>query len=518
MAQTSRLPKRVTTDSSVATEICIVRSNSAHGLGVPVRTAVCMDRENGILAEEVVFKPCSAPLFLHVPPDEGLPNLTSIYCSNDAVRARVYELRQQDATQVVTQAVRRARLVAYRRLVEDQLSSSFESHGSVFPSEPPVQKPRGNATPSSSPCSAFRGARPDASFNSAEGQFTQWRSMGSNFGSCPSLPSACIAEEDSPPPDRDAHGSRQQGAREGSRLWHQGEDPGFGSGELSGFASPHGELVPSVCRAASSVDLLRREHSTSSSAAVRQPRGHLPADLVDDGHGCWDFTDGELWERAKEFSRDSQRVLSQDPVGRGGRPSTTERRAHGGHPIAHFQQPSRPLPGDHDGLESILDLDFPGAPTSVDIDQLVSARSESSGKVSSPFAPELNFGLEEFDERLSLREYTPDHICDLDASVVPDDPTPRESLNEEYVSNLVSVATAAVTKSLPKTDVLQNTYSAASTWRERSVDFDRVHHKKTDVSAAMQLQSRDEKSERERGGNQGEGEGGGVGVGGGSRG
>ena len=60
---------------------------------------------------------------------------------------------------------------------------------------------------------------------------------------------------------------------EGSRLWHQGEDPGFGSGMLSGFVSPHGELVPSVCRAASSLDLLRREHSTASSAAVRQPRG-----------------------------------------------------------------------------------------------------------------------------------------------------------------------------------------------------------------------------------------------------
>lgn len=409
MAQTSRLPKRVTTDSSVATEICIVRSNGAHGLGVPVRTAVCMDRENGILAEEVVFKPCSAPLFLHVPPDEGLPNFTSIYCSNDAVRARVYELRQQDATQVVTQA--------------------------------------------------FRGARPDASFNPAEGQFTRCRSMGSNFGRCPSLPSPCIAEVDSPPPDRDAHNSRQQGAAEGSRLWHLDENPGFDSDDLSGFVSPHGELVPSVCRAASSLDLLRRKHSTASSAAVRQPRGHLPADIVDDGHGCWDFKDGELWERAKEFSRDSERILSQDPVGRGGRSSTTERRAHGGLPIAHFQLPSRPLPGDHDGMESILDLDFPSAPTSVDIDQLVSARSGSSGKVSSPFAPEFNFGLEEFDERLSL--YTPDHICDLDARVVPDDATPRESLSEEHVSNLVSVSTAAVTKSLPKTDVLQNTYSAA---------------------------------------------------------
>lgn len=461
MAQTSRLLKRVTTDSSVATEICIVRSNGAHGLGVPVRTAVCMDRENGILAEEVVFKPCSAPLFMHVPPDEGLPNLTSIYCSNDAVRARVYELRQQDATQVVTQAVRRARLVAYRRLVEDTMSGSFEGNGSVFPADPHVQKPCGNATPSSSQCSAFRGARPDASFNPAEGQFTRCRSMGSNFGRCPSLPSACIAEVDSPPPDRDAYDSRQQGAAESTRLWHLGENPGFGSGELSGFVSPHGELVPSVCRAASSLDLLQGKHSTASSGAVRQPRGHLPADIVDDGHGCWDFKDGELWERAHKFSRDSERVLSQDPVCRGGSSSTTERRSHGGHPIAHFQLPSRPLPGDHDGLESILDLDFPSAPTSVDIDQLVSARSGSSGKVSSPFAPELNFGLEEFDERLSLREYTPDHICDLDVSVVPDDATPRESLNEEHVSNLVSVSTAAVTKSLPKTDVLQNTHSAA---------------------------------------------------------
>uniref|UniRef100_A0A7S1B1I9 Uncharacterized protein n=1 Tax=Noctiluca scintillans TaxID=2966 RepID=A0A7S1B1I9_NOCSC len=84
-------------DPAPSTEICILRRNIA--LGVSVRVPVCRAKEHPIIAEEVVFTPDTAPLFLSVPDQ------------TERSRCCVYELRRHEATQIVGQAARRALLV-----------------------------------------------------------------------------------------------------------------------------------------------------------------------------------------------------------------------------------------------------------------------------------------------------------------------------------------------------------------------------------------------------------------------
>lgn len=75
--------------------------------GLSSRADVCRPTEQGELIEEIVFKPNSAPLFLHVgerPVTEG--GQAAVDRAQD--KSCVYELRQREATQIVGQAVRRA--------------------------------------------------------------------------------------------------------------------------------------------------------------------------------------------------------------------------------------------------------------------------------------------------------------------------------------------------------------------------------------------------------------------------
>lgn len=64
-----------------------------------MRVPVCRAKEHPIIAEEVVFTPDVAPLFLSVPDQ------------TERSRCCVYELRRHEATQIVGQAARRALLV-----------------------------------------------------------------------------------------------------------------------------------------------------------------------------------------------------------------------------------------------------------------------------------------------------------------------------------------------------------------------------------------------------------------------
>merc|ERR1740129_981388 len=87
------------------TEIRLTRVQDT--LGIPPRVAVCGPKETGVLAEEVVFKPSSAPLWLSAWGEESLGETPDV-AARDSV-PRLYELRRPEAHAIVGDAIRGAR-------------------------------------------------------------------------------------------------------------------------------------------------------------------------------------------------------------------------------------------------------------------------------------------------------------------------------------------------------------------------------------------------------------------------
>lgn len=102
-------PDPVKPQSTKCTEIRLTRAQDQ--LGIPPRVAVCGPRDKGVLAEEVVFKPGSAPLWISAWGDESISEAPEVAASSGAVR-RVYELRRPEAHAIVGHAIRGARALS----------------------------------------------------------------------------------------------------------------------------------------------------------------------------------------------------------------------------------------------------------------------------------------------------------------------------------------------------------------------------------------------------------------------
>jgi len=97
-------PEPVTPQSMKCTEIRLTRVPDT--LGIPPRAAVFGPRETGVLAEEVIFKPGSAPLWLSAWGDESLAGSAEVAAHHDL--PKLYELRRPEAHAIVGHAIRGA--------------------------------------------------------------------------------------------------------------------------------------------------------------------------------------------------------------------------------------------------------------------------------------------------------------------------------------------------------------------------------------------------------------------------
>uniref|UniRef100_A0A7S4QAT5 PDZ domain-containing protein n=1 Tax=Alexandrium monilatum TaxID=311494 RepID=A0A7S4QAT5_9DINO len=93
------------------TEIRLTRAQDM--LGIPPRVAVCGPRENGVLAEEVVFKQSQAPLWLSAWSEEGFGESQDVAARSPG--PRLYELRRPEAHVLVGHAIKGARDAARQR-------------------------------------------------------------------------------------------------------------------------------------------------------------------------------------------------------------------------------------------------------------------------------------------------------------------------------------------------------------------------------------------------------------------
>lgn len=110
-------PQPVQAQSAKCTEIRLTRP--AEMLGIPPRGSVCGPKDKGVLAEEVVFKPDSAPLWLSAWSDEYL-QATPTVAASAPEQPLVYELRRPEAHTLVGDAVRGARALSPGREIEHE--------------------------------------------------------------------------------------------------------------------------------------------------------------------------------------------------------------------------------------------------------------------------------------------------------------------------------------------------------------------------------------------------------------
>mmetsp|Transcript_68767 Transcript_68767/g.128294 ORF Transcript_68767/g.128294 Transcript_68767/m.128294 type:complete len:442 (+) Transcript_68767:119-1444(+) len=141
------------TTHSTGSEICIARPEK---IGIPTKTAICGPKDRGVLAEEVVFKPGSASLFLS---SESQPPAyhQRMACEDVGRRgnAQVVELRQGDANQLVGLAAQDAR----KATAQHRQPSSDLCDGQVLASESRNRRTSA-ATRWRSPVAAFLACAP----------------------------------------------------------------------------------------------------------------------------------------------------------------------------------------------------------------------------------------------------------------------------------------------------------------------------------------------------------------------
>lgn len=152
-------PQPVPNQVGMCTEIRLKRLDE--GIGVAPKVHVCGPKELGMLAEEVVFMPASAPLFLRSGKSFSEPSFTQV--SNENAQGRpdnqppkdqsnrpcIYELRPRDAQIVVGRAVHGAREAISTLDIETSGDAARSKGNFVRSTSPRAYTNKPGASPSS---------------------------------------------------------------------------------------------------------------------------------------------------------------------------------------------------------------------------------------------------------------------------------------------------------------------------------------------------------------------------------